>query len=961
VATDAFPAVFISHSSRDHVEAGAVCAALEAAGVPCWIAPRDIAAGVEWSAAIVRGLHGSRLLLLLYTAASNESPQVLREVERMVALRRPVVGVRREGAPVSPELAPLTGSVRWFAASETPLEERLPELVAFVKDALSSGGEAAGSATPSSPRAVPADGDTLPGNLPAPVEGFIGREREVAAAYALLLDDSHAGRLVTLTGMGGVGKTRLSLEVAHALAERRPAPFPDGVFAVELASVADPALVPQAVADALSVRVAGADPAAATHSLAAALKGRRLLLLLDNAEHLVGAVAGLTAALLRECPGVRLLVTSRERLGVTGERVLSLDPLPVPGGDAPQEVAESAAGRLFVERARAVRDGFALDADNAPVVAAICRHLDGIPLALELAAARTRSLAPAQIAERLDQRFRLLTGGSRDLLPRQQTLRAMIDWSYGLLTGPEAALLRRLAVFAGGWTMEAAEGVCADPSGGALDEWEVLDLLGSLADKSLIVVGEGDSGGTPGAARYRMLETVRSYASERLEEEGALEQARARHATFFRRLAAEAAPNLRGAEQARWLARLSAEMDNLRAALDALSADASVEEALAFARDLGPLWTVRGHYAEGRERVTRLLGAASSAGVPEARRARAQVLLGTLMRLQGDHALAAPVLEEALAWAQDGGDVEDAAAALEALGIVAAQQGEYARARSLLRRSLDRSREAGDRAPQASAWNSLGNVAFSLGENTEAAALYDEAAAAARREGNQNILATAGANRGMILRALGRLDESAAVYDESIAAFRSLGNLRGVANTLGNLAATMVDKGERGRACDLLSESIALLRRLGEQQMLTFALNNLAGVLAEGDASERAAARGYAAEALRLAVHIGDRREAAQSLRHLAGIEAERDPYRATVLDGAAEAIQNAAKLPALEDDALRKWEARRARARAVLSPDGLAAATAQGRAMSLPEAAAYVVGNNGVAASRGEGAPPPA
>src|SRR5713226_5481995 len=362
--------------------------------------------------------------------------------------------------------------------------------------------------------------------------------------------------LLTLTGSGGCGKTRLALQVAADLLEE----YADGVWLVELAPLADPALVPQTVASALGVRDAPGRPLTAT--LTDYLRSKSLLLVLDNCEHLLEAGAQLADALLRSCPRLRLLASSREGLGIGGEQTYRVPSLSLPDArhlPPLERLRDFEAVQLFADRARLSQATFAVTQANALSVAQVCQRLDGIPLAIELAAARVKALSVEKLNERLDDMFRLLTGGSRTALPRQQTLRALIDWSYDLLSPSEGALLRRLSVFAGGWTLEAAEAVCA---GEGVEEWEVLDLLTSLVEKSLVLYEERG-----GEGRYRLLETVRQYARDRLLEAGEAEAVRGRHLGFVLRLAEEAEPKLSGPEQVVWLDRLEAEHDNLRAAL----------------------------------------------------------------------------------------------------------------------------------------------------------------------------------------------------------------------------------------------------------------------------------------------------------------------------------------------------------------------------------------------------------
>jgi len=388
--------------------------------------------------------------------------------------------------------------------------------------------------------------DALPNNLPRQLTSFIGREREMAEVKRLLTTT----RLLTLTGSGGCGKTRLALQVAADLVEE----FANGVWLVELAALTDPALVPQAVASALGVREEPGRPLLAT--LSDYLKAKRLLLLLDNCEHLVAACAYLAEALLRACPHLRILATSREALNIAGETVWRVPSLSLPDLlhlPSVEHLTQYEAVRLFIERALISRPDFVLTSQGAPSVAQVCHRLDGIPLAIELAAARVKVLSVEQIAARLDNRFRLLTSGSRTALPRQKTLRAAIDWSYDLLSETERMVLRRLSVFAGGWTLEAAEAICV---GEGIEWHEVLDPLMQLVDKSLVMMEE--QGGT---VRYRLLETVRQYGRDKLPASGEADVVRGRHRDWYLALAERAEPELLGSNQAVWLERLETEHD----------------------------------------------------------------------------------------------------------------------------------------------------------------------------------------------------------------------------------------------------------------------------------------------------------------------------------------------------------------------------------------------------------------
>jgi predicted ATPase/class 3 adenylate cyclase len=476
--------------------------------------------------------------------------------------------------------------------------------------------------------------DALPNNLPLQLTSFVGREREQAEVRRLLT----TARLVTLTGTGGCGKTRLALQVGAELADA----FADGVWFVDLAPLADPALVPQTVAAVLGVHEVAGRPLLQT--VADHLRGRELLLILDNCEHLLDACAQLADALLRACPRLRILATSRELLGVAGESAWRVPSLTLPDARQPPAAAsltQYEAVRLFIERAVAALPTFAVTNQNAPAVAQLCWRLDGIPLAIELAAARVRMLTVEQIAARLDDRFRLLTGGSRTALRRQQTLQAAIDWSYQLLSEEERLLLQRLAVFAGGWTLEAAEAVGV---GASIEGADVLDLLGALVDKSLVVAeGQGAH------ERYRLLETIRQYAGEKLLEAGEVGPIRDQHRDWYVGLAARAEPELTGPGEEEWLGRLEVEHDNLRAAL-AWSLEGDPGVGLRLAASLGGFWARHGHLVEGRRWLEAFLTRAPAPDDPEEQRVRARALrrAGILASDQQDRAAARTFLAESL-------------------------------------------------------------------------------------------------------------------------------------------------------------------------------------------------------------------------------------------------------------------------------------------------------------------------
>ncbi|GAA2129524.1 BTAD domain-containing putative transcriptional regulator [Actinomadura napierensis] len=478
------------------------------------------------------------------------------------------------------------------------------------------------------------------GNLSAPLTSFIGRAADLEKVGALLAD----ARLVTLTGPGGAGKTRLSVEAARHLGAQRDAAFPapDGAWLVELAPVTDPGEVPAAVLAALGLREAALPmpglraaphPSDPLDRLVTALSGKRLLLVLDNCEHLLDAAAALADRVLAACPGVRILATSREPLGITGETLWPVGPLEAPPSSAaPEEARARPAVRLFADRAAAVSPGFAVTGANVAWIVRICRALDGMPLAIELAAARMRAMTPEQVATRLDDRFRLLSAGSRTALPRHRTLRAVVEWSWDLLEEPERVLCRRLAVFPGGATLETVERVCAGPGLGRAD---VLDVLTALVDKSLVTVTGADGG-----PRYRMLETIRAYGTERLAEAGEERAVRRAHADCFVALAEEAEPHLYRAEQLDWLRRLTAEHDNVSAALRWTISAGDAATALRFCAALGWYWFLQGELRDGADHLEEIL---ALPGVPDDGTTALALALGAMAsldnQLDGDRVL----------------------------------------------------------------------------------------------------------------------------------------------------------------------------------------------------------------------------------------------------------------------------------------------------------------------------------
>jgi non-specific serine/threonine protein kinase len=631
-------------------------------------------------------------------------------------------------------------------------------------------------------------------NLPYSLTSFIGREHEIAQLKELVTTN----RLVTLTGAGGAGKTRLAIEAAVQLLDG----FGDGVWLVELAALSDAQLVPQAVAGALGLRE---HPAKSVSEIVSEwLASKRVLLVLDNAEHVIEGCVRLLDEILRRGPDVSVLVTSRERLGITGELTYRVPSLTVPGTSetlAPAAVSRYEGVRLFVERAKLVRRDFDLTAENASSVASVCARLDGMPLAIELAAPRLRSMSVDELSAQLNQRFALLTDGSRAALPRHRTLRSTIDWSYDLLTERDQAVLRRVAVFAGGWTLASAEQVCA---GDGIDASDVIEQLTSLVDKSLVMTDE-----QAGATRYRMLETVRQYALDRLRESSEEAQWRTRHLAYSVARAADLYEQLGGPEQLSTLNRIASEHDNLRAAL-AWSIQSSSIQGLRLAPLLTNFWRMRGHLSEGREWLIRLL-AACPVEPPTPERARGLYCAALMTITQSDYAAAKRLLEESLTVYREIGDAIGAARALGGLAWLSIAQGHYPEAEALARESVDSARAMGDRRLL---FSGLGNLAV---------ALHRRGDWAAARE----------------------------LYEQALAVARELGTPWEIGNTLNEIGRAECDEGRHDLALKHFAEGVTILHGLGNRPDVIASLEGLAGVAAATAAPRRAARLSGAADALR--------------------------------------------------------------------------------------------------------------
>jgi predicted ATPase/DNA-binding SARP family transcriptional activator len=642
-------------------------------------------------------------------------------------------------------------------------------------------------------------------NIPVPLTSFVGRELELKEIAKLL----SSSRLLTLTGPGGVGKTRLAIQTSHDLGKK----FKDGLFWVGLVGLSDANLIPQEIAHSLNIREIPNEPLIDT--LKTYLKSKDVLLIIDNCEHLIRACAQYAEQLLAACPKLKILATSIEALGLFNENTWQVPSLPLPemqGLLSLKELQEFASIKLFDERAGNAKSGFVLDERNASTVAQICRRLDGIPLAIELAAARIKVLSVDEIAARLDDRFSLLTAGSRTAVPRHQTLRATIDWSYDLLTEPERRLLRRLSVFAGGFTLEAVEAVCSQ----GMKQSDILDLLGRLVDKSLVIV-EADSG--VGETRYRLLETIRQYALEKLVETGEASVIRDRHLDFYLSLAEKSEPYIFGHESVIWIYRLDKDLDNFRAAMEWSTNSGKAVAALRIAGSLVYFyfWYTHGNLLSELQHRIQLALSRPEGMERTLARAKALNALGFMNWADTYPTDRHPELEEALSIGRELGDAWNTATALRYLGLLASMQGNYVEARSLLEQSLEISRTMGPEGKLVLSWTLtfLGDVALNQNESKEARSFYEESVAILREIGDKNFLAYSLRRLGLLAWREKDFRKAIALCQESLSLNRELGDPRGVLACLAGFADIAVVQGKFARAAQIMAAVESQLAAMG--------------------------------------------------------------------------------------------------------------------------------------------------
>lgn len=686
--------------------------------------------------------------------------------------------------------------------------------------------------------------ETRPSNLPTPGSALVGRDKELAAAKGLLL--RREVRLVTVTGPAGIGKSRLALEVAREILEH----FPSGVYFVSLAAVNDPNSIVNVIAQAVGVRETAAQPQLQTlkdyfqNSLRAPI-----LLLIDNFEHLL-ASAPMLAELMAVAPNLKLLVTSRAALHVYHEHEFPVPPLALPDAKSlpPLEaLSQYSAISLFIQRAEAVKPDFKLNEDNAAAVAEVCLRLDGLPLAIELAAARTKLLSPAAMRTRLASRLQLLTGGARDLPARQQTLRQAIDWSYDLLNTSEQKLFRRLSVFVGGCTLEAVESVCDTKRDVGLD---ILDGMSSMVDKSLVrQIEQGD-----GEPRFVMLETIREYGLGKMAESGEAAQTRRAHAAYCLVLAEEGVAEDTAANQKEWMDRFELEHDNFRSALEWLTETGNVEWGLRLGVALFHFWEMREYLAEGRERLGKLLKLDGAASAPSNARQRALVAAGVLAAEQGDYVASDALFEESLEIARRSEDKRCIAVSLNAKAVNARDRGEFGASQALFEESLVLWRNLRDGLAVARALSNLASIVKLQEDYARARSLYEEALSIFRELGDTTGAAWALNNRGDVAREQGDFQAARLLYEQSLASFRELNDRWGVAGSLADLGNLARERRDYRAADSLYQESISVFQALEHKRGIARLLESFACSAAAQSEPERSLQLAGAAAALRQSI-----------------------------------------------------------------------------------------------------------
>jgi len=706
--------------------------------------------------------------------------------------------------------------------------------------------------------------DARPNNIPIQLTSFIGREKEMKEIKDLLAGT----RLLTLLGPGGTGKTRLSLQTGADLIDN----FENGVWFVEIASLQDPQLLPQTIAQTLGLKEQSGKKT--EDAIADFLKDKKILIIIDNCEHLIGASANIALMMLRKSPELKIIATSREALHCEGEQTYKVQSLShhKPGGSiTPEILSQFEAVRLFIERATAVNPSFRVNNENAPALAQICFQLDGIPLAIELAAVRIKVLSLNSICERLDDRFKLLTGGNRTSLPRQQTLKALIDWSYDLLSEKEKLLLQRLSVFNGGWTMDASEKICSDE---IINEYEILDLLSNLADKSLIKIIESENN-----IRYTMLETIKKYSIDKLSESDSINEINKKYFDYFCRIAEESESKLTGAAQREWISLMADDIENFRACLR-WSLENYPEGSLKLTVHLGKFWELRSHFTEALEFLRKSLERAEAAEVLW--KAKAVYWTGFFLIHQGKYEESKKNLNRSLEMFREINYKDGEAVSLISLGTIGVFQGDYENLFTYSGESLSISREINNRSYIARNLQNIGLGLMQQGDHDAARKKLEEGITLYRELGDPIQLAKIIGNIGALEYLQTNYDKAREALNESLQLRYELGDRQGISIALNNLGSIAYMLKEFDEAERLLEESLVIIRDLGDKRVYVTAVSTLGSIA--NDKGDLGKAKKMFIESITVSNEIGDKYSLSKGFEGFADIYLTQNNYKASCI-----------------------------------------------------------------------------
>lgn len=706
--------------------------------------------------------------------------------------------------------------------------------------------------------------DARPNNIPVQLTSFIGREKEMKEIKDLLAGT----RLLTLVGPGGTGKTRLSLQTGADLIDN----FENGVWFVEIASLQDPQLLPQTIAQTLGLKEQSGKKT--EDAIADFLKDKKILIIIDNCEHLIDASANIALMMLRKSPGLKIIATSREALHCEGEQTYKVQSLShhKPGGSiTPEILSQYEAVRLFIERATAVNPSFRVNNENAPALAQICFQLDGIPLAIELAAVRIKVLSLNSICERLDDRFKLLTGGNRTSLPRQQTLKALIDWSYDLLSEKEKLLLQRLSVFNGGWTMDASEKICSDE---IIDEYEILDLLSNLADKSLIKIIESENN-----IRYTMLETIKKYSIDKLSESDSINEIHKKYFDYFCGIAEESETKLTGAAQREWISLMADDIENFRACLR-WSFENYPVGSLKLTVHLGKFWELRSHFTEALEFLRKSLEHSGSADVLW--KAKAVYWTGFFLIHQGKYEESKKNLNRSLEMFREINYKDGEAVSLISLGTIGVFQGDYENLFTFSGESLSISREINNRSYIARNLQNIGLGLMQQGDHDAARKKLEEGIKLYRELGDPIQLAKIIGNIGALEYLQTNYDKAREALNESLQLRYELGDRQGISIALNNLGSIAYMLKEFDEAERLLEESLVIIRDLGDKRVYVTAVSTLGSIA--NDKGDLDKAKKMFVESITVSNEIGDKYSLSKGFEGFADIYLTQNNYKASCI-----------------------------------------------------------------------------